>query len=425
MKSWTAPAVPDLPGVGQVPVLYDTVRASRETVVTVDGVARIYVCGVTPYDTTHMGHAATYVTFDLLHRALLDADVPVRYVQNVTDIDDPLLERAARDGVDWQDLAAEQTSLFTEDMAALRVVPPDAYVGVVESMEQIVAVLSSIRDAGLTYTVAEGGAVDTYLDLAQVIAPEDLSRSCHLDHDTMLTLSGERGGDPDRAGKRGPLDPMLWRGRREGEPSWEGGPLGPGRPGWHIECTAIAMHHLGEQVSVQAGGSDLAFPHHPMTAIQALAATGLESFAHHTSHQAMVGLDGEKMSKSKGNLVRVSDLRREGVDPMAVRLVLLDHHYRTEWSWTDEAMGVADERLRRWRSATERAAGPAVEETLAAVRLALADDLDSAAALRAVDRWCDAAGEDPAAPGAVADLVDALLGIRLHEDADEASQPSL
>ncbi|MBM6546405.1 cysteine--1-D-myo-inosityl 2-amino-2-deoxy-alpha-D-glucopyranoside ligase [Janibacter sp. YIM B02568] len=415
MKSWSPPFVPTLPGTGRAPEVHDVLDDTVRPVTPVDGRVSLYVCGVTPYDTTHMGHAATYVTFDLLHRAALDAGLPVDYVQNVTDVDDPLLERAARDGIDWRDLAVDQTALFHEDMTALRVIPPKAYVGVVEAMPTIVAVVERLVDAGVTYGLTDdSGATDSYLDLEAVGGTEGVSV---LDEATMLEYSAERGGDPDRPGKRGRLDPMLWRGHRDGEPSWESERLGPGRPGWHIECTAIAMEHLGDTISVQGGGSDLVFPHHPMTAVQAVAATGRSPFAAHTTHQAMVGLDGEKMSKSKGNLVRVSDLRREGVDPAAIRLVLLAHHYRTEWSWTDDALTEGRERLARWRAATALPAGPDAAETLAAVRAALAADLGTPAALAAVDAWCAAAeageGSDAVAPGLVRDTVDALLGVAL------------
>ncbi|MBD5829594.1 cysteine--1-D-myo-inosityl 2-amino-2-deoxy-alpha-D-glucopyranoside ligase [Janibacter melonis] len=416
MKSWSAPAVPTLPGSGPTPRLHDTLTDAVAEVRPEQGRLSLYVCGVTPYDTTHMGHAATYVTFDVLHRAALDSGLGVDYVQNVTDVDDPLLERAERDGVDWRDLATSQIELFSQDMAALRVIPPKAYVGVVEAMPRIVAVVERLVDAGVTYTLTEDatGAQDTYLDVTAVGGVEQVSP---LPEATMLEYSAERGGDPDRAGKRHRLDPMLWRGERDGEPAWESAVLGRGRPGWHIECTAIALDHLGETVGVQGGGSDLEFPHHPMTALQAVAATRRSPFATHTTHQAMVGLDGEKMSKSKGNLVRVSDLRREGVDPVAIRLVLLAHHYRTEWSWTEDSLRQAQRRLDRWRRATSLPSGPGVGTLADEVRTALADDLDTAAALDAVDRWCEQAeageGADEDAPALVVDVVDALLGVEL------------
>ena len=376
--------------------------------------ARLYVCGVTPYDTTHMGHAATYVTFDVVNRALRDGGREVTYVQNVTDVDDPLFERAARDGIDWRDLGQEQIALFLEDMTALGVLAPEHFMGVMESMPGIIDAVTGLVEREVTYEVVEEGVRDTYLDLA---AAGGLGELSHLDRETMLTFSAERGGDPDRPGKRDPLDPMLWRGEREGEPAWDGGRLGRGRPGWHIECTAIAMEHLGDRIDVQGGGTDLVFPHHEMSVVQAEALTGERPFATHTAHQAMVAYDGEKMSKSKGNLVRVSSLRREGVDPMAIRLVLLSHHYRGEWEWTDETLGAGIARLERWRSAMSTDGGPDARATIDALRAAVADDLDTPTALAAVDAWCEeslgAGGDVRSAPGDLSRAVDALLGIRL------------
>ena len=393
--------------------LYDVAR-DIVAEVEVGDQASLYVCGVTPYDTTHMGHAATYVTFDLVHRALRDGGREVTYVQNVTDVDDPLFERAARDGIDWQDLGRQQTALFVEDMTVLGVLPPDHFMGVIESMPTIIDSVTALVELGVTYEVVQDGIRDTYLDLESAGGLGELS---HLDRDTMLIYSAERGGDPERSGKRDPLDPMLWRGERAREPAWDGGWLGRGRPGWHIECTAIAMHHLGEHIDVQGGGSDLLFPHHEMSVIQAEAITGRRPFARHTAHQAMVAYHGEKMSKSKGNLVRVSGLRSEGVDPMAIRLVLLDHHYRGEWEWTDEMLRFAVDRLERWRQGMSTDGGPAVQHTIAAVRAALGDDIDTPTALTAVDAWCERSltkgGDVTGAPGELARAIDALLGIRL------------
>ncbi|MEN3121835.1 cysteine--1-D-myo-inosityl 2-amino-2-deoxy-alpha-D-glucopyranoside ligase [Janibacter sp. LM] len=413
MRAWPTPSLPVVPGEPIALRLYDV---AREAVAPVEpeGPARVYVCGVTPYDTTHMGHAATYVTFDLVGRALRDGGREVVYVQNVTDVDDPLFERAARDALDWRELGQAQIALFLEDMTALGVIPPDHFMGVMESMPTIIASVQALVERGVTYEVVEDGARDTYLDLA---AAGGLGELSHLDRDTMLVYSAERGGDPQRPGKRDPLDPLLWRGERDGEPAWEAGGLGRGRPGWHIECTAIAMEHLGDHLDVQGGGTDLVFPHHEMSVVQAEALTEERPFARHTAHQAMVAYDGEKMSKSKGNLVRVSTLRTEGVDPMAIRLVLLDHHYRGEWEWTDEVLTAGQERLDLWRSGMSTDGGPDACATIAAVRAALADDLDAPTALRAVDAWCreslSAEGTVRAAPGELARAVDALLGIRL------------
>ena len=413
MRAWPAPHLPVVPGEPISLRLHDVAR-DKVAPVEPEGAARLYVCGVTPYDTTHMGHAATYVTFDLVGRALRDGGRPVTYVQNVTDVDDPLFERAARDGVDWRDLGSEQIALFLEDMTALGVIPPDHFMGVMESMPQIIEAVQRLVDRDVTYEVVEDGVRDTYLDLT---AAGGLGELSHLDRETMLAFSAERGGDPQRPGKRDPLDPMLWRGEREGEPAWDAGELGRGRPGWHIECTAIAMEHLGDHVDVQGGGTDLVFPHHEMSVVQAEAITGERPFARHTAHQAMVAYDGEKMSKSKGNLVRVSTLRSEGVDPMAIRLVLLAHHYRGEWEWTAQDLTQAQERLEHWRAGLSTDGGPDATATIAAIRDAIADDLDTPTALHAVDAWAEQSlagpGEVRSAPGELARAIDALLGVRL------------
>jgi len=373
----------------------------------------MYVCGITPYDATHLGHAATMITFDLINRAWRDAGHRVRYVQNVTDIDDPLLERAARDSEDWIVLGMRETALFREDMEALRVLPPAHYVGAVESIPAIVDRVVELVERGAAYRL-EDGTGDVYFDLK---AAPRFGYESHLDRETMLELFAERGGDPDREGKRDPLDPLLWRGAREGEPAWPGGALGPGRPGWHIECATIAMSALGAVIDVQGGGNDLIFPHHECSAAHAEALSGESPFARHYVHAGMIGLDGEKMSKSKGNLVFVSRLRGDGVDPMALRLALMSQHYRADRDWTDDLLKVGQDRLARWRSAAAARSGPPAETMLAEVRAALADDLDTPRALSLVDSYAEAvltgAGTDPGGPRLMADAVDALLGVRL------------
>ncbi|MFI1098289.1 cysteine--1-D-myo-inosityl 2-amino-2-deoxy-alpha-D-glucopyranoside ligase [Streptomyces sp. NPDC020917] len=409
MHAWPASDVPALPGTGRPLSLHDTSTGGR---VTSDPgpVARIYVCGITPYDATHMGHAATYNAFDLVQRVWLDTKRQVQYVQNVTDVDDPLLERAVATGDDWTALAERETALFREDMTALRMLPPAHYIGAVEAIPGIVPLIERLRDAGAAYEL-DG---DVYFS---VDADPHFGSVSRLDAAAMRVLSAERGGDPDRPGKKDPLDPLLWLSAREGEPSWDGGSLGPGRPGWHIECVAIALDHLGMGFDVQGGGSDLAFPHHEMGASHAQVLTAEYPFAKAYVHAGMVALDGEKMSKSKGNLVFVSALRRAGVDPAAIRLALLAHHYRADWEWTDAVLAEAEERLARWRAAVSRPDGPPAEGLLAEVREALADDLDAPRALRAIDAWAAGqaaeGGTDPAAPGLVSRLTDALLGVAL------------
>jgi L-cysteine:1D-myo-inositol 2-amino-2-deoxy-alpha-D-glucopyranoside ligase len=409
MQAWPAPDVPPLPGHGLPVRLYDT--ATRALVASASGAsARIYVCGITPYDATHVGHAATYVAFDLLGRAWRDAGRDVTYVQNVTDVDDPLLDRARETGENWADLAARETERFGQDMAALAVIPPDHYVGAVEAMPLIIGLIEELRARGAVYEI-EG---DLYFPVS---ADESFGLVAGLDRDRMLLEFGEAGGDPDRTGKKDPLDSLLWQRHRPGDPGWDS-PFGYGRPGWHSECTAIARQYLGVSFDVQGGGRDLAFPHHEMCAAQGHVATGVRPFARAYVHAGLVGLDGEKMSKSKGNLIFISDLRARGTEPAAIRLALLAHHYRSDWQWTEEDLLVARTRLSSWRSAVAASSGPPAEPLLAEVRAHLADDLDAPGAVAAIDRWAAhaLAGNAPSGAGdgqLVAATVDALLGVQL------------
>jgi L-cysteine:1D-myo-inositol 2-amino-2-deoxy-alpha-D-glucopyranoside ligase len=371
----------------------------------------MYVCGITPYDATHMGHAATYVAFDLVNRCWRDLGHTVDYVQNVTDIDDPLLERAVEQGLDWRILADDETEAFRADMTALRVIAPAHYVGAVESVPAIVESIKVLRQRGAVYPV-DG---DLYFDLS---ADPRFGQVAQLGRAEMTRLFAERGGDPHRRGKRDPLDPLLWQAARPGEPSWHT-ELGDGRPGWHIECTAIAQEYLGIPLDLQGGGSDLAFPHHEMCAALAQAEESEWPFARHYVHTGMVHFDGHKMSKSRGNLVLVRNLRAAGHDPMAVRLALLGQHYRTEWEWTPALLDRATARLQHWRDAVARPTGPAAGQVVHRIREALADDLDAPAAVAAVDTWAAEAttigGSDAGAPPLIAAAVDALLGVQVTD----------
>jgi L-cysteine:1D-myo-inositol 2-amino-2-deoxy-alpha-D-glucopyranoside ligase len=435
MDSWRGVRVPELPGRGPETKVADV---GGELVAAAAGhTATLYACGITPYDATHIGHAATFLAWDLLVRAWRDAGHEVTYVQNVTDVDDPLLERAARDGEDWRELADREIALFRGDMEALRVLPPAHYIGAVEALPLIERMSQRLGDRGDLYEL-DG---DMYLTRS---ADPSFGAVSGLDAATMTDLFAERGGDPGRPGKKDPLDPLVWLARRPDEPSWPSG-FGPGRPGWHVECAAIATEYLGVTFDVQAGGTDLIFPHHEMSAAHARLAlsdraeAGEPVFARRYVHAGMVRLDGAKMSKSQGNLVFVSRLLEAGADPMAIRLAILARRYHEDWDWTDAGLRAAQERLDRWRAAlaatgpgpgSQPGAGPAVLEAdapgdgvLGGVRERLADDLDAPGALAVVDAWADAvlagraggaAGAGAAQPGGlVRDTVDALLGVSL------------
>ncbi len=402
MQSWSEVDVPALNLATAELSVFDSRSASLKALPTKQTV-QLYVCGITPYDATHMGHAATYVAFDTLHRFWRAIGTQVQYAQNVTDIDDPLLERANLTGRPWQDIAIEQTALFKTDMEALRVIPPQNYIGVVEAMDVIEQSVVKLKELGVTYLLDD----DLYFDMTQTDLLGDV---CHLTSEEMLEVFAQRGGDPDRPGKRNPFDALLWRGRSGTDPFWES-ELGQGRPGWHIECSAIATHYLGAEITVQGGGSDLKFPHHEMSAAHAESLTGKRPFAQAFMHAGMVSLDGEKMSKSLGNLVFVSKLREQGVDPMAIRLVLLSHHYRSDWEWFDSELSAAQARLELWRKAFAKPMG--ARSPVSDLVSKLSQDLDTPAAIQLVDTWAQqtVSGDEIEATSSVSIAVDAILGI--------------
>jgi L-cysteine:1D-myo-inositol 2-amino-2-deoxy-alpha-D-glucopyranoside ligase len=411
MRAWPAPDLPAL-AVTAPPVRVHDTSTGGLVETRPDGPARLYVCGITPYDATHMGHAATFVAFDLLNRAWRNAGHEVVYVQNVTDVDDPLFERAAKVGVDWRDLAARETERLRQDMTALRIVPPDHFPGAEESLDLIVDLIRRLQEAGTVYAVDD----DLYFSVAADPAFGDESG---WTRDEMLAVFPDRGGDPDRPGKKDPLDCLVWRAERPGEPALDS-VLGRGRPGWHVECTAMALEFLGERFDVQGGGIDLVFPHHEMCASEAQALTGTP-YAQAYVHAGMVAYDGEKMSKSKGNLVFVSTLRNSEVDPMAIRLALLRHHYRSDWEWTDDQLWTAVDTLDRWRRALAVGAGAPAAPVVDAVLLALATDLDAPTAVAAIEGWVETTlgtsgppdTSDPQAGSTVRSLLDAALGLAL------------
>lgn len=413
MNSWAQVAIPPLAGTFVIPQLKlrDTAREGVFPLAQKD-LYRIYVCGITPYDATHLGHAATYLTFDLINRYLRLQGSEVKFVQNITDIDDPLLERANRDGIDWKDLAKSQIDLFRGDMVNLHVIPPNHYVGVVEAMGLVVDSIRKLESEGSTYFVDE----DLYFS---VRADSKFGSRSHLSQEKMIEIFAERGGDPSREGKKDPLDALLWLSHREAEPSWDG-PHQDGRPGWHIECCAIALNYLepdavsATSIDIQGGGSDLIFPHHEMSAAQGAILQGRE-FASHYVHSGMIGLDGVKMSKSLGNLVFVSHLIESGVDAMAIRWALMEDHFSTDRSWSQELLDEAQSWIVRLRDALAMMEVAPTNSVIAEVIQAQSENIDSARSLLVIKNWIQEchSGSTGGNAGELSRALDAILGLAL------------
>ena len=413
MNSWATPAIPTLRKIRDLPalVLTDTATTTKKALPK-KSLYRMYVCGITPYDATHLGHAATYLTFDLINRYLRATGAEVLYVQNITDIDDPLLERANRDGVDWNDLAHQQIDLFKGDMVDLRVIPPAHYIGAVEAIPLVVNAIAELQERSSIYPVD----TDFYFS---VKSDSKFGTRSNLSQQQMIDIFSQRGGDPDRVGKHDPLDCLVWMSQRVNEPGWEAS-LGKGRPGWHIECTAIALEYLQPSdmdetlIDIQGGGSDLVFPHHEMCAAQAQVITGKE-LAQTYVHAGMIGLDGEKMSKSKGNLVFVSRLVASGVDPIAIRWALMSDHYRSDRMWSDAVLHKAQREIAQLRDSLRKEHHAPTEDLISAIVLALSDDLDTPLALTLLNEWSAATleGSHGGDPESLITALDALLGLKL------------
>ena len=338
----------------------------------------MYTCGITPYDSAHVGHAAVYLFYDVLQRRLRDLGHRTQCVRNITDIDDPLFDKARELGVFYLDLAAEEIARFDECMNALGLLPAFSEPRATSAIPDILGFIGMVLDTGYAYQA--GGSVYFCVDKF-----EKFGSVSNMSRDTMLDLAKERGGNVEDPNKRDPLDFVLWQPSASDEPSWQS-LWGPGRPGWHIECSALALRELGTTVDLHGGGTDLVFPHHECERAQSEAATG-ETFVRHWMHVGMVRLGGEKMSKSLGNLVFVGDLLKEW-DPAAVRLAILNQHYRESWEWDDTLMPDAAARLERWRAAG--AGGGSGDAGLAGVRAALDDDLDTVTAIAVLDDEADA-----------------------------------
>ena len=407
MNSWPKVYLPPIEGAVFKPL---KLSDSNNGVVELDNSAQfsIYVCGITPYDATHLGHAATYLAFDLINRYKLLSGAQLNFIENVTDIDDPLLERAKRDNQSWQDLANTQTDLFRSDMSALRVLPPAALVKVTDSFDLIESFISRLDKAGHLYKLDN----DYYFSVANFLAQIPMPIEQAID------IFAERGGDPKRAGKGHPLDPVIWIGNVDGDPGWPSS-FGFGRPGWHVECTAIACNYLDKSgsnpiIDLQGGGSDLMFPHHFMSAQIVKAAYGRD-FAKHFVHAAMIGLNGEKMSKSKGNLVFVSKLLSDQVDPMVIRWALLSGHYQQDRQWSSDLLVTAQDQVDQVRSALARSEVAKTDRLIADLIGDIANNLDTPTALNRLLIWAKQSESDPVVnqSGQISRAIDALLGLAL------------
>jgi len=398
--------------------LYNTLTRRPELLTSDDGLFRMYICGITPYDTTHLGHAFTFTCFDVLVRTLEFLGYRTLTVQNVTDVDDDILRQARKLVIPWQALVAEETRKYQDDMRALNVRPPDHFPFASEMIDEIQQMVAGLLAEGAAYEA--GGSV--YYAVRRDPAFGVLAKQPYPE---LLAIANERGNYPDDPHKRDPLDFVLWQAAQPGEPTWDS-PWGPGRPGWHIECSAMNLRFLGPLVDIHSGGTDLIFPHHDCEIVQSEHYTGQRPFVRYWFHVEMVRLGGEKMSKSLGNMIFVRDLlaRTSGA---AIRLYLLTHHYRDAWSADDADAGLAaaEQRLARWQAAS-LATGE--NDTLldgvarlAEFRAALEDDLDTPRALLAADALADAILEQSALGGEIRPAQAALrqmadvLGVRLGD----------
>lgn len=395
--------------------LFNTQTGRVEGFTPRDGAVGMYVCGVTPYDTTHVGHAFTFLTFDILARWLRYKGIDVTYVQNVTDIDDDILRKAKEVGVTWTELGDREIAKYLKDMEDLNWIAPDYYVRATDHIPEMLEITKALIEKGHAYE--SNGNV--YFSVA---SDPEFGKLSHIPRDMMLPIANERGNTPDDPNKRDPLDFILWQAWQDGEPSWDS-PYGPGRPGWHVECSAMASRYLGPSIDIHGGGFDLVFPHHEAEIAQSENAFGVEPFARSWVHAAMVGYNGEKMSKSLGNLVLVSNTL-ENYTADAVRLYLFSNHYRTPWTFEDEEMD-------RWASVAGDlieaidlpAYGIGIELDVSAERErflnAMDDDLNTPEAIAALREIASAILESPedddtrAAQRSLRDLGD-VLGLTLN-----------
>ncbi len=413
MKSWPEVYLPTIDSKYDFPNLQLFNSSSRKVEsLPLKQTYRMYVCGITPYDSTHLGHAATYLAFDLINRYLRAKGSDVLFVENITDIDDPLLVRAERDGVNWQDLAHSQIELFRSDMTSLRVLPPKHYIGAVEAIGLVTEKIEELKSAGSIYTVEN----DLYF---RVNHDPNFGKRSDLSDEERLKIFAERGGDPARVGKENPLDSLVWLSKRENEPGWPS-IHGEGRPGWHIECCAIALGYLNPDpcedflIDIQGGGSDLIFPHHEMSAAQARLSTG-KDFARMYVHTGMIGLDGEKMSKSLGNLVFVSSLMQSGVNPMVIRCALLMQNYATDRMWSEELLIQSQDFMNSLTLQLSQTECAPTDSVIQSLIISLSDNLNTEQIFHILRKWIKSSqeGATGGSPGELSRALDSLLGLAI------------
>ncbi|MDQ3216985.1 MAG: cysteine--tRNA ligase [Actinomycetota bacterium] len=361
--------------------LFNTLGAGLEEFTSSSEVS-LYVCGVTPYDTTHVGHARTYLVFDVLIRQLMNKGLKVHYVQNITDVDDSIVARAAQLNEPYDELGGRYTGIYMEDVAALGMIPARAYPRASEAIPEMQELIRRLLATGRAYRI--GG--DVFMSVADVSTYGELSR---LDRALMLDIESQQDGSTvGDERKKDPLDVLLWRRIDDAGPRWES-PWGPGRPGWHVECSTLAIKHLGRQIDIHGGGGDLVFPHHEAEIAQSEAVTGLRPFVRFWVHVAMVHLGGQKMSKSDGHMVFVRDLLK-GYPADALRLYLLSVHYRSVFDFDEQELkswaGVASKLSKAAHSQADRGRSDEMDSASLQTRFdhALDSDLDTPSAIDAL-----------------------------------------
>ncbi len=360
-------------------VLYNSISKKKEAFVPLrSGYVSLYVCGVTPYDTTHLGHAFTYVAFDVLIRYLKSTGLKVDYVQNVTDIDDDILRKAKEQNMGWKELGEFWTKRYLNDMKSINALPPTHYVKATDSIPRIIKIVSKLEKESFAY---KSGS-NVYFNTKKFPGYGDLS---HFNEAQMLMLLSERGGNINDPKKKNKLDFIVWQGWKEGEPYWDS-PWGKGRPGWHIECSAMINEFLGDQIDLHGGGRDLIFPHHESEIAQSESFTGKHPFSRFFLHTAMVMYMGEKISKSLGNLVLVSQLIKSN-SPNAIRWMLLSNHYRKVWEYEPSDIEKAEEAITSINSYLAKPGAKSLNKVaLKNFAAAMEDDLDTPAALEIIKK---------------------------------------